>query len=58
MAENKQDLINRGKELGLNLKRSMSVYELKHRIKEAEEEAKNPKPKPAESKNRARGGEY
>lgn len=56
MAENKQDLINRGKELGLNLKRSMSVYELKHRIKEAEEADKNPKP--AESKHKARGGEY
>lgn len=36
----KLELIQKGKELGINLTHDMSMYELEHRISEAEEEAK------------------
>lgn len=55
---NKQDLINRGKELGINLKRSMSIYELKHRIKEAEENQGKESTESKKSTSKAKGGEY
>lgn len=56
MAESiKSELIAEGKALGLNLKKSMSVYELKARIKEAKE---NPPAPENKSKSKARGGEY
>ena len=52
--EKKDKLIAEGKELGLNLEKSMSIYELEHRI--AEEKAKQkPAPKPQPSPRR---GEY
>lgn len=56
----KLELIQKGKELGINLTHDMSMYELEHRISEAEEESK----KIAESKKRKstvksdRSGEY
>ena len=52
--EKKEELIKKGKELGLNLEKSMSIYELEHRIAEAEGE-KKPEPKPQPSPRR---GEY
>ena len=52
--EKKEELIKKGKELGLNLEKSMSIYELEHRIAEAEGE-KKPAPKPQPSPRR---GEY
>lgn len=36
----KEELIKEGKELGLNLEKSMSVYELEHRIAEKKAEGK------------------
>lgn len=57
MAKSKAELIKRGKELGLNLKSSMSVYELEHRIKEKEAEKKESAPA-KKTKMRARQGEY
>lgn len=44
----KLELIQKGKELGINLTPDMSMYELEHRISEAEEESK----KVAESNKR------
>lgn len=38
--EKKKALIKEGKELGLNLELSMSLYELEHRIAEAKEKQK------------------
>ena len=49
--EKKAELIKKGKELGLNLEKSMSIYELEHRIAEAEGE-KKPEPKPQPSPRR------
>jgi len=49
--EKKEELIKKGKELGLNLEKSMSIYELEHRIAEAEGE-KKPAPKPQPSPRR------
>ena len=52
--EKKEKLIAEGKELGLNLEKSMSIYELEHRIAEEKERQKpEPKPQPA-----PRRGEY
>lgn len=56
MATIKEELIAKGKELGLNLKKSMSIYELKARIKEAEEKGSESKEK--KSSRKASGGEY
>lgn len=57
MAKSKQQLIAEGKELGLNLKSTMSVYELEHRIaeKKAELESDDKKEKKVEKKVK---GEY
>lgn len=52
--EKKEKLIVEGKELGLNLEKSMSIYELEHRIAE-EKERQKPEPKPQPSPRR---GEY
>lgn len=52
--EKKEALIKEGKELGLNLEKSMSVYEMEHRIAE-EKEKQKPAPKPQPS---ARRGEH
>ena len=52
--EKKKALIKEGKELGLNLEISMSLYELEHRIAEAKEKQKE-KPKTQPSQRR---GEY
>ena len=52
--EKKKELIAEGKELGLNLEKSMSIYELEHRIAE-EKERQKPEPKPQPSPRR---GEY
>ena len=52
--EKKKALIKEGKELGLNLELSMSLYELEHRIAEAKENQKE-KPKKQPSQRR---GEY
>jgi 7-cyano-7-deazaguanine synthase in queuosine biosynthesis len=57
MAKSKAELIKRGKELGLNLKSSMSIYELEHRIKDKEAEMKD-KPQAKKTETRARRGEY
>ena len=52
--EKKKALIKEGKELGLNLEISMSLYELEHRIAEAKEKQKEePKTQPSQ-----RRGEY
>ena len=52
--EKKKALIKEGKELGLNLEISMSLYELEHRIAEAKEKQKEePKIQPSQ-----RRGEY
>lgn len=40
--EKKKALIAEGKELGLNLEMSMSLYELEHRVSEAKEGKKEP----------------
>ena len=50
----KEALVKEGKELGLNLDKKMSVYELEHRIAE-ERERQAAKPKEMESSKR---GEY
>lgn len=50
----KKKLLEKGKELGLNLDASMSMYELEHRIDEREKEL-NPSPKETKSPKR---GEY
>lgn len=57
MAKSKQQLIAEGKELGLNLKSTMSVYELEHRIaeKKSELESESKKEKKVEKKVK---GEY
>ena len=52
--DKKEKLIAEGKELGLNLEKSMSIYELEHRIAE-EKERQKPEPKPQPSPRR---GEY
>ena len=52
--EKKKALIKEGKELGLNLELSMSLYELEHRIAEVKEKQKE-KPKKQPSQRR---GEY
>ena len=52
--EKKEKLIAEGKELGLNLEKSMSIYELENRIAE-EKERQKPEPKPQPSPRR---GEY
>ena len=52
--EKKKGLIKEGKELGLNLEMSMSVYEMEHRIAEAKDKKKEePKKQPSQ-----RRGEY
>lgn len=52
--EKKKALIKEGKELGLNLELSMSLYELEHLIAEAKENQKEePKKQPSQ-----RRGEY
>ena len=52
--EKKKALIKEGKELGLNLELSMSLYELEHRIAEVKENQKEePKKQPSQ-----RRGEY
>ena len=52
--EKKKALIKEGKELGLNLELSMSLYELEHRIAETKENQKEePKKQPSQ-----RRGEY
>ena len=52
--EKKKALIKEGKEFGLNLEISMSLYELEHRIAEAKEKQKEePKAQPSQ-----RRGEY
>jgi hypothetical protein len=58
MAKSKADLIKRGKELGLNLKSSMSIYELEHRIKEKEESMKKESTPEKKSTTTARRGEH
>ena len=50
----KIELLKEGKELGLNLEASMSIYELEHRIAEEKEKQK---PAPKEQKS-LRKGEY
>jgi hypothetical protein len=59
MAKTKAEYLKEGKELGLNLKSSMSMYEIQHRIKEKKEELKKAeaekKPKQEKPKGRARG---
>ena len=50
----KIELLKEGKELGLNLEVSMSIYELEHRIAEEKEKQK---PTPKEQKS-SRKGEY
>jgi hypothetical protein len=59
MAKTKADLLKEGKELGLNLKSSMSMYEIQHRIKDKKEELKKAeeaaKPKEEKPKKRVRG---
>lgn len=50
----KIELLKEGKELGLNLEVSMSIYELEHRIAEEKEKQK---PAPKEQKS-SRKGEY
>ena len=52
--EKKEKLIAEGTDLGLNLAKSMSIYELEHRIAE-EKERQKPEPKPRPS---PRHGEY
>ena len=52
--EKKKALIKEGKELGLNLEISLSLYELEHRVAEAKEKQKE-KPKTQPSQRR---GEY
>lgn len=52
--EKKESLIKEGKELGLNLDKRMSIYELEHRIAE-EKEKQKPAPKQQPSSRR---GEY
>jgi len=53
----KDALLQKGKDLGLtNLKRSMSVYELEHRIKEREEELAKEKGQHQEKKEPAKRG--
>jgi len=54
MAKSKETLLKEGKELGLNLKKTMSVYELEHRIKDAKEKL----PEEKKSSSKAKGGEY
>lgn len=57
----KKELLAKGKEMGLNLNSKMTIYELEHRIKDAEEEAKakaDPEPAETKSSTKARGGEY
>lgn len=50
--EKKEQLIKEGKELGLNLDKRMSIYELEHRI--TEEKEKN-KPAPTHQPSSKRG---
>ena len=49
--ELKEKLIKEGKELGINLDKDMSVYEMEHRIAE-EKEKQKPKPQPQPSPRR------
>lgn len=49
--EKKEALIKEAKELGLNLEKSMSVYEMEHRISE-EREKQKPAPKSQPSPRR------
>lgn len=58
MGKSKTDLIKRGKELGLNLKSSMSIYELEHRIKDKEESMKKESTPEKKSTATARRGEH
>jgi uncharacterized small protein (DUF1192 family) len=60
MAKTKAELIKEGKEIGLNLKDSMSVYELTHRIKEkkAELEAEKEKSAPKKATKARISGEH
>jgi predicted RNA-binding protein with PIN domain len=65
MAKSKATLIKEGKEIGLNLKESMSVYELTHRIEEKkakiekEKEKESQKSKGSKSKSKPKiKGEY
>lgn len=55
MAKTKAELIKEGKELGLNLKSTMSMYELQHRIKDAKDKEKKAPAKAPKSKDK---GEY
>jgi len=59
-AKTKAQLIKEGKEIGLNLKETMSVYELEHRISEKKAEIEKSKTKATpEKKTRARvSGEH
>ena len=50
--EKKEQLIKEGKELGLNLDKKMSIYELEHRIAEAK---KKNKPVPTHQPSSKRG---
>lgn len=60
MAKTKTQLIKEGKELGLNLKSSMSLYELEHRIaeKKAEIEKANGNQKTETKSKKKINGEY
>lgn len=63
MAKSKAALIKEGREIGLNLKESMSVYELTHRIEEKkaklEKEKESSKAKETKSTKKPRiKGEY
>jgi len=53
----KEALLQKGKDLGLtNLKKSMSVYELEHRIKDREDELAKEKGKQQEKKDTTKRG--
>jgi uncharacterized small protein (DUF1192 family) len=60
MAKTKEQLILEGKELGLNLNKKMSVYELEHRIKDrkAEIEKENGTEVKEKKSTTKRSGEY
>lgn len=56
MAKSKAELLKEAKELGINAKSSMSVYELTHRIKEKKEDmAKKDAPEKPKSSRRVSG---
>lgn len=51
----KDQLIAKGKELGINLKKAMSVYEMEKRIEEAEQKTKSKENEPKKVQNKSRG---